>query len=543
MKFKSDQTEDKLRGGYYTPQHLANYVAQWVASDIDENATILEPSCGDGVFFRALSTTSFSKTNKLLGFELLKEEGDKSRALCQELGFKNFEIHNADFLSWANEKIKTEDFKVSGIVGNPPFIRYQFLEKEFQKQAELVFKQLDLKFTKHTNAWVSFVLASLNILEDGGKLGMIIPSEIIHVTHSRPLREYLEKVCSKVLIIDPQEIWFDNTLQGAVIICAEKKKNPDEKFKGIGIQQVSGLNFLKMSPEKLYEKTNRIKDKTSDGKWTKGLLKKSEWKLIEEASKHKDVHRFIDIATVDVGIVTGANAFFLVNSTTVKQYDLYDYTLPMFGRSQHCKGVIYDESQHEENNNEGLPSNFLYIKEDFEELPFKVQEYIKTGQEQNLHTRYKCRIREPWYKVPSIYATNLGMLKRCHNFPRLIYNKIQAYTTDTAYRITSQIEPEILAYCFINPLTAIYAELEGRSYGGGVLELVPSEIAKLYIPININSYDIKTLNENIKSGQLSPIEIMSDNGYKVLEPLGFSKDEVDALVTIWVKLKDRRLRK
>jgi hypothetical protein len=28
-----------------------------------------------------------------------------------------------------------------GVLGNPPFIRYQFLEKYFQKQTELVFKQ------------------------------------------------------------------------------------------------------------------------------------------------------------------------------------------------------------------------------------------------------------------------------------------------------------------------------------------------------------------------------------------------------------------
>lgn len=544
MKFKSEQTKEKLRGGYYTPQHLADYVTKWVTSDIADNATILEPSCGDGVFFKALSKINFSKSKKILGFELLAEEANKSRVLCQELGFENFKIINSDFLSWANERISNEDFKVTGVVGNPPFIRYQFLEKEFQKQAELVFKQLDLKFTKHTNAWVPFILASLRMLEDGGKLGMVIPSEIIHVTHSRPLREYLEKVCSKVLIIDPQEIWFDNTLQGAVIICAQKKKT-NEKFKGIGIQQVSGLEFLKSDPESLYDKTNKIKGSTSEGKWTKGLLEHSEWELIEKASKHKDVHKFIDIATVDVGIVTGANAFFLVDSATVQQYDLFDYAFPMFGRSQHCKGIIYDEDQHEYNNNNGLPSNFLYIGDDFEKLPKKVQEYIEIGEEQSLHTRYKCRIRKPWYKVPSVYETNLAMLKRCHNFPRLIFNKLQAYTTDTAYRITSQVDPETFAYCFINPITAIYAELEGRSYGGGVLELVPSEIAKLYIPINtkMSSHDIEVLNVNIKSGLLSPIDIMSDNGYKVLEPLGFTKDEIDALVNIWVKLKDRRLRK
>jgi hypothetical protein len=33
----------------------------------------------------------------------------------------------------------------------------------------------------------------------------------------------------------------------------------------------------------------------------------------------------------------------------------------------------------------------------------------------------------------------------------------------------------------VNSLTALTAELEGRHYGGGVLELVPSEIEKLAV--------------------------------------------------------------
>ena len=41
---------------------------------------------------------------------------------------------------------------------------------------------------------------------------------------------------------------------------------------------------------------------------------------------------------------------------------------------------------------------------------------------------------------------------------------------------------ETLVYGFFNGLTALSAELEGRHYGGGVLELVPSEIEKLLLP-------------------------------------------------------------
>lgn len=539
MKFKSEQTADKLRGGYYTPQNLADYIVKWTVQD--SSKSVLEPSCGDGVFIQALNNVNIDKNIKISAFEIVDEEAEKSRLRSVELGFKNINIVNSDFLSWANEEVFDGSTKFSCVVGNPPFIRYQFLEPFFQKQAELIFKRLELKFTKHTNAWVSFVLASIEALEDGGRLGMIIPSEIIHVTHARSLREYLEKTCTKVLIIDPKEIWFEGTLQGAVMIFAEKKISASSVFEGIGIYQVQGLDFLNNDPDELFINTNKIASETASGKWTKGLLTNEEWMLVSRATSHKDVHEFTDIARVDVGIVTGANAFFLVNDDTVETYNLHQYAHPMFGRSQHCKGVIYDEQQHKSNKDSGLPTNFLYITEDFDDLSEDVQKYIEVGEAQELHNRYKCRIRKPWYKVPSVYTTNLGMLKRCHEFPRLIFNELEAYTTDTAYRIRTELSPELLTYCFINPLTAITAELEGRSYGGGVLELVPSEIEKIYIPLPESlDYDISELNKDIKAGNLE--WILKSQGDKIFKALGFTQEESDKLFNIWQKLKGRRLR-
>ena len=540
VKFKSDQTVDKLRGGYYTPQHLADYIVNWTVDD--SSKTVLEPSCGDGVFIQALGNAKVEKSINITAFEIIEEEASKATSKGKDLDFKNINIMNEDFLSWSNEEISNHSIKFSCVVGNPPFIRYQFLEPFFQQQAELIFKRLGLKFTKHTNAWVSFILASIELLEDNGKLGMVIPSEIIHVTHARPLREYLEKTCSKILIIDPKEIWFENTLQGAVIIFAQKKGNVNEPSEGIGIKQVQGLDFLNQNPDEIFAETNKISRETASGKWTKALLTNEEWLLISRITSNKNIHQFKDIANVDVGIVTGANAFFLVNDNTIEEYDLQEYAHSMFGKSQHCKGIIYNEEQHQSNREQELPTNFLYIEDSFENLPKKVQEYIEYGEKQELHTRYKCRIRKPWYKVPSVYTTELGMLKRCHEFPRLIFNEIEAYTTDTAYRIKSDISSDLLTYCFINPLTAIYAELEGRSYGGGVLELVPSEIEKIFIPIPEGlEFDIYSLNEEIKLGNHEAV--LKTQGEAIFEALGIQKQDRDALFNIWLKLKARRQRK
>ena len=135
------------------------------------------------------------------------------------------------------------------------------------------------------------------------------------------------------------------------------------------------------------------------------------------------------------------------------------------------------------------------------------------------------------------------MLKRCHEAPRLILNQAEAYTTDTAYRVRSTFtSSENLVCSFLNPLTAITAELEGRYYGGGVLELVPSEIEQLYIPvIEGMEHDLAGINQQVKAGEIAAV--IRSQGEKILAALGFSKSDNDRLMAIWEKLKDRRLRK
>lgn len=541
MKFKADQTSQKLRGGYYTPQNLADYVTKWVLGKNPK--TILEPSCGDGVFIQAVANNNYDSNVELSCFELFDIEASKALERCKLNNLVNATVTEGDFLVWANEQLKKKQPIFDGVLGNPPFIRYQFLEKNFQEQAQLVFEQLDLKFTKHTNAWVPFLLSSLALLKQGGRIGMVIPSEISHVMHAQSLRSYLGHICSKIMIIDPKEIWFEGTLQGAVIILAEKKQEPNEASQGVGVVSVSGFEFLRDDPYILFMDTVGINGETVEGKWTQATLNIDELKLINRVIAHPNVRKFKDIAKVDVGILTGANKCFLVDNETVNYYELERFAHPMFGRSQHCPGIIYDEQQHIENQKQGLPTNFLYIDEEYEDLSESIKKYISLGEDEEYHKRYKCQIRKPWFKVPSVYSTEIGMLKRCHDAPRLIHNKVGAYTTDTAYRVSSTVtSAENLVCSFLNPLTVITAELEGRFYGGGVLELVPSEIEKLYIPIIEGlEHNVEELNQLVKNGQIE--RVIRQQGSLILKKLGFTQEENEKLVEIWKKLRDRRLRK
>ncbi|HCD2123980.1 TPA: N-6 DNA methylase, partial [Klebsiella pneumoniae] len=104
MKFKADQTAQKLRGGYYTPQNIADFTTKWVLNN--KPKSILEPSCGDGVFFQSLYNNKFDKNTKIQGYELFDIEAKKSMELCKSLGFSDVEITEGDFLEWAKVAIQ-----------------------------------------------------------------------------------------------------------------------------------------------------------------------------------------------------------------------------------------------------------------------------------------------------------------------------------------------------------------------------------------------------------------------------------------------------
>lgn len=541
MKFKANESEDKLRGGYYTPKPISDFLTKWIMAKSPQR--VLEPSCGDGVFIRSLASEN-TKNLFLTAVERKREESLKARETLESNAQLKGQVLNQDFLKLATSKDFSQE-KFDAVIGNPPYIRYQYLEKADQGFSEEIFFSHNLKFTKHTNAWVPFIISSLASLAPGGRIAMVVPAEILHVLHASSLRSFMLEQCDRILLIDPNELLFEEALQGTVLLLAEKKLNPDEVGLGVSIYAAHNNDFLNNCPEKIFQSATYISGDSIHGKWMKVLLSPSEIKVYEKAVKKKNIKIFKDIAKVDVGIVTGANKFFLVPDETIIKYELQDFSAPMFGRSEHCKGVIYDKKTHNRNSQNGLPVNFVYFpKEMTKSLPKGAQRYIKAGEQQDLHKRYKCRIRSPWYSVPSVYKTQIGMLKRSHNYPRLILNKAGAYTTDTAYRISTDIKPETLVYCFVNTITALSAELEGRHYGGGVLELVPSEIEKLYIPI-IDSKDILSrLRELDKKiiGKAKPEEILEYQDSHILKEIGLTSRDIKTLHNALKRIRSRRHR-
>jgi len=538
------ETSQKLRGGYYTPQNLAAFLTKWVLEAAP--TTVLEPACGDGVFLQAIQELSGADVPEIVACELDGLEAAKARKRMRPAAKGPAEsIYAVDFLGWALERLDCEAV-FDAVLGNPPFVRYQYLDEAAQCRAEQVFRRFDLRFTRHTNAWVPFVVASIGLLRPGGRLAMVIPSEILHVLHATSLRRFLLKTCSRVLVLDPESILFEETLQGTVLLLAEKAAAAETPRGKLAVVPVPDSQFLNTWTSDFFSSATYVDASVVNGKWMRALLSTNELGVLDSLEQRADIRRFAEVASVDVGIVTGANKFFLVPDSVVEEYDLHRWVHPMFGRSDHVPGIVYDHDVHNGNSSAGLSTNFVWFdRAEREDLSKGAQAYIEMGEGLGLQSRYKCRIRSPWYSVPSVYSTSVGMLKRAHHFPRLVWNRLGAYTTDTAYRIQPAVgrSPQSLVGGFVNSLTALSSELEGRHYGGGVLELVPSEIEKVLVPVaeRLNAA-VGSLDADIRTG-MSPGSILERADARVLGELGVASVDQVVVRSAWERLRRRRQRK
>jgi adenine-specific DNA methylase len=276
----------------------------------------------------------------------------------------------------------------------------------------------------------------------------------------------------------------------------------------------------------------------SSEKWTQYFLQKDEIDFIKGLRTDKRVSTFGSYFNVDVGVVTGKNDYFIIDKFTAEMFDLHNYIIPAVGRSHQLQDEVFTASDWrilwENGKNVGL-LNFPKINND---IPSLVTEYLAQGIMKNVHSGYKCANRKEWYIVPSIWVPDAFMFRQIHDFPHLVINEARAVSTDTIHRVKKQSDepyPQVLFYTF---LTAASAEIEGRSYGGGVLELEPTEAEKLLVP-NPQLIDHKKLYHSVIRKENG--KFLEKNSYYTLgELMNFSPVEVKLLENIYKKMFNRR---
>jgi adenine-specific DNA methylase len=256
--------------------------------------------------------------------------------------------------------------------------------------------------------------------------------------------------------------------------------------------------------------------------------------------RRDDVKRLDELANVDVGVVTGRNRFFVVSPSTGSERELDDHLSPLVSRSAHLRGVRFAHEDYEQLVDSDALCQLLAVQNGHPPDE-ALAAYIEAGEEAGVHEGYKCSIRKNWWVVPSTWIPDAFLLRQIYDHPRIVANETGATSTDTVHRVKmlNGTPPIKLAAASINSMTFAFAEVLGRSYGGGVLELEPREAEALPIPDpkKLTMGDVRHVDDLMRNGEISAALDFADA--KLLED--FPERLVADLRRVWIRLRDRRL--
>lgn len=531
MQLFKEASEEKLRGGFYTPEPIASFILKW-AFNGNKQLDILEPSCGDGVFLEEIQKGGY-KYKSVTAIEFDEIEAEKAK----RIDLDNTTVINADFHDYC---INTKQ-KFDLVVGNPPYIRYQYFDKEQQEFASQIFGKAKLKYSKLTNAWVSFVVGSSLLLKEEGKIGFVLPAEILQVTYAQPLREFLAHFYNKINIISFEKLVFPDIQQEVILLLCEKNNSNTHLIEHLELKNAEELEALDV----LKLKSPKKKIDFKSNKWTFYFLEQNEIDFLEKLQNDKTIPRLKEYAKVEVGITTGSNPFFTVPLSIVQFYNLEKYAKPLVGRSVQVPSAIFTKNDWIKNRDFEARTHFLSFPK-MKELNGAIgaKDYISWGEENNIHKGYKCRIRDEWQIVPSQRISEALFIRRNNLYPKLIINEAEAFTTDTMHRVTVKDKANIkaLTASYYNSLSFAFAEICGRSHGGGVLELMPNEVERILLPYNENNADLLPIIDKMIREKKDISELLKITNQKILkENYGLTYEEIDLADSIWKKLSNRRL--
>ena len=452
----------KARGAFYTPPELTSFLAGWAVRSPRDR--VLEPSCGDGAFVSAIGARYaqlgiHEPGGRLIGVERDAGEAGKSRRIVPSA-----DIRTLDFFDLEPSSLEP----VEAAVGNPPYIRYHGFGGADRAKALARASAQGVGLTNLASSWAHFVVHAAAFLKPHGRLALVLPAELLHTDYGAPVREFLMRRFSSVVVIAFDHMVFADAQVDAVLLLASQDDH--QGIRVVRLLDESMLASADLTP-------NEHQERGVDRRWS-GSVDVDADRVYHEALGQLTVQRLGDIASVDIGYVSGANDFFVLRPDRAHELGLPTSSLaPTVRRPSDVPGL---ETRQDE-------IQLLLTVNGSDVLDPALQKYLAHGEAIGVSKRYKPRSRKRWYSVPlPTKAADAFMPYMSHHGPRLIVNRHGASSSNLLHGVALQPSappPDALAVAMASSLTLLSAEIEGRAYGGGVLKLETREAERLAVPI------------------------------------------------------------
>jgi len=466
-------------GQFFTPFPVARLMASWITKD--QPKTILDPAFGLGIFYEAVMDIVLDKNFKFIGYEI-------DRRILDYVYFKNktnnLEIYNEDFLE---SPIRYYD----AIICNPPYMRFQ---KFFKRHniLPIIEKQIGKKLLGYSNIASIFLVKALHELKPNGRLAFIMPFEFFNTGYGKEIkRSLLEKHLLKQIIIfsNEKDIFPDAITTVSILLCKYDRKNDPIKLTFISKKtEMENINYI----GDYFQATINQNELPIDQKWTTIINSH----LFKEEKMPDGFCPLTYYGKVMRGIATGANEFFAINMSRIKELGLPNKNLTKcITKSQQIKKFVFTEKDFDELVKLDKPVFCFNVKDLNDKATLN---YIRYGEKKAYNNRYLTRNRSPWFKVeyrkpaPILFGVfNRGRLKVVRNFSSAI--NFTCFHSFYPNIFGMNILNKLFVY-FISDFGQKIIQLNKRIYGDKLDKFEPGDLNDVMCP-NFEQFNLITDDE------------------------------------------------
>ncbi|WP_207844075.1 N-6 DNA methylase [Williamsia soli] len=459
----------KARGAFFTPDDVTQFISTWAIASVNDK--VLEPSAGDAAFLvsavNRLQELSSDPTFEPVveGIEIHEYSARVGRKRVREAGGKAH-VRVSDFF------LVDPEPSYDVVIGNPPFVRYQDWTGEARTRSRAAALRAGVALTGLASSWAAFTVHSALFLKEGGRLGLVLPAELLSVNYAAPVRQFLFSHFKSVELVLFEEQIFPEAEADVVLLLADGyRMGPTDH--AVIRQAKNATDLPSLGTGQPWTPPDPA------GKWTGSLVPPEGIAPLRRLVQSEAFTNLETWGDTTLGMVTGANHYFTLSPHDVEKVGLQPNELLRLSPpgSSHLRGLVLSTAMLNRLGREGKSTYLFYPGEN---PSAEARAYIEAGEKTGVEKAYKCRVRRIWYRVPLVKPADLLLTCMNADTPRLTTNLAHAYHLNSIHGVYlapehQEIGKELLPLASLNSLTLLNAEMVGRAYGGGILKLEPRE--------------------------------------------------------------------
>ena len=428
-------------------------------------------------------------------------------------------------------------------IANPPYVRYQNIGSSLSTLKQFYNEVL----AGNSDLYCYFYCRTLQTLRDGGVHVFVCSNSWLDVAYGTRLQDYLGKETHvRAIYQSSVERQFSTALINTLVSVIYKTQGNDQRSTSFisltdsfenSISNADHQQTITMTRAQLRDLSPVSSGKFQGYKWgAKQLRAPNIYHAVIQKAKAKLI-RLSEVASVTLGITTGANNYFYLDEATIGEFGIEDRFLqPAIRTSKESRSIALDPKN--------LPYKAFVCHASMAQVKGTgAERYIRWGESQGINTRPFCASRTPWYDLGARQPMPMAMHELIDT-TAYTYLSAGSLLYDKNFDVVRPTKADPFAIGI--SMNSIFFQLAVHSFGrenfgGGLIRVATHELSTFFI---VKPELLPEIDQSIFNGtewdilEPSPARIQLDE--VVFDALDLTHGERDAIYEAITEIISKR---